>query len=343
MKISAIVPVYNTEKYVGRCIDSIMAQTYSDWDLILVDDGSTDQSGLILDEYQKKDPRISVIHQANFGPGPARNNGIEHAKGDYIVFIDSDDIIKPYYFENLSKKNADVVFIDIDQVDENFHLLHEEHLSRYSSLSRDEFLRRQMTGNIQWGGVRKAVKLQLLKEKDIKFTEHKVGEEALYSFLVVYYAKSIDFICEPVYFYVNRPGSQSNTKEDDPWGPVVQRLRDKTAELGIYEQYADTLNSFLLSALIVSMDNMAQKYTFQEYLKRVKTRIDNYGILYDKKTRIDFKSLNKKVVCMYPLIKLRMTGIFYGVSCLYRHLYKKELKRFLAVVFKSVNQFLDIS
>lgn len=89
--ISIIVPVYNVESYLPMCIDSILSQTFKDFELILIDDGSTDESGKICDKYIKKDPRIKVIHQRNQGLSAARNSGIEIAKGDFITFIDSDD------------------------------------------------------------------------------------------------------------------------------------------------------------------------------------------------------------------------------------------------------------
>ena len=92
-KISVIVPVYNVEKYLHRCVDSILAQTYQNIEIILVDDGSTDNSSLICDEYEKQDSRVKVIHKVNGGLSSARNAGIEAATGDYIGFIDSDDYI----------------------------------------------------------------------------------------------------------------------------------------------------------------------------------------------------------------------------------------------------------
>lgn len=92
-KISVIVPVYNVEKYLSRCIDSIISQTFSDFELILVDDGSTDSSGKICDEYGKKDGRVKVIHKKNGGQSSARNAGIENSTGEYISFVDSDDWI----------------------------------------------------------------------------------------------------------------------------------------------------------------------------------------------------------------------------------------------------------
>lgn len=103
--ISIIVPVYNVEKYINRCVDSILAQSYVDWELILVDDGSTDNSGKICDDYAKENIKISVFHKANGGVSSARNLGITKANGDYITFIDSDDWIDSDYLENFKLGN----------------------------------------------------------------------------------------------------------------------------------------------------------------------------------------------------------------------------------------------
>ena len=99
--ISIIVPVYKVEEYLRRCIDSILSQTYKDFELILVDDGSPDNCGAICDEYAQKDSRITVIHKENGGLSSARNAGLEIAKGDYIGFVDSDDEIAPRCYEAL--------------------------------------------------------------------------------------------------------------------------------------------------------------------------------------------------------------------------------------------------
>ena len=109
-KLSVIVPVYNTEKYLRECIDSILAQTFSDFELILVDDGSTDGSGIICDEYAGKDPRIQVIHQQNGGITVARKSGVRVARGEYVTFVDSDDWIdKDMYRIMLERESADIV------------------------------------------------------------------------------------------------------------------------------------------------------------------------------------------------------------------------------------------
>lgn len=152
MKISVIVPVYNSEKYVRRCIESVIMQTYQNWELIMVDDGSEDNSLTILYEYEKQDSRIKVIHQDNKGPGNARNKGINHATGDYIVFVDSDDRIDENYFSLLSKKTEDVVFINVVQINETTKRKKKEYMSKYSHFSKDRLLRQQLTGKINWGG-----------------------------------------------------------------------------------------------------------------------------------------------------------------------------------------------
>jgi glycosyltransferase involved in cell wall biosynthesis len=120
MLISVIVPVYKVEPYLRRCVDSILAQTFVDFELILVDDGSPDQCPAICDEYAAKDSRIKVIHQPNGGLSDARNKGLANAKGNYIGFVDSDDWIDPNYYEKLLKTliqfNADIACAGIRRV-----------------------------------------------------------------------------------------------------------------------------------------------------------------------------------------------------------------------------------
>lgn len=314
MRISAIVPVYNSEDYIKRCVDSVLAQTYDDWELILIDDGSKDNSLSIMQEYEKKDSRIHVIHQENAGPGLARNAGIQRATGSLIVFIDSDDRIKEHYFEQLSKKEEDVIFIDINQIDEEFRILKTEYMSKYRNLSKDSFIRQQMTGKINWGGVRKAVKKSLLVNNRIEFSNHKIGEEAIYSFLILFYAESFSFINGANYEYINRPGSQSSLQIDDPWGPVATALKNKLIEIGEYDRYADTINAFIATAAIVSLDKIAQKNGYISYRKAAKIRIQRYQDEIDRSYPVDFKSMNKKAFLSYPMLKIGWSAAIYIFS-----------------------------
>lgn len=115
-EISIIIPIYQVEKYLPRCLDSILAQTFADFELILVDDGSTDNSGVICDSYSEKDKRILVLHQQNAGVSAARNAGLDAAQGEYIGFVDADDWVDTEMFrilhEDAKSKNTDIVMCD---------------------------------------------------------------------------------------------------------------------------------------------------------------------------------------------------------------------------------------
>ena len=117
--VSIIIPVYNTEKYLSACIESILAQSFRVFEVVLVDDGSTDGSGRICDEYSKTDARIVVIHKENGGVCSARNAGLDHAKGEYIVFVDADDCLNESHIEHLMDSDADLVLTGIQKIGSN--------------------------------------------------------------------------------------------------------------------------------------------------------------------------------------------------------------------------------
>ena len=125
-KVTVVVPVYNAEKYLTECLESIQRQTYSNIEIILVDDGSKDSSPALCDAFQKKDNRIKVVHKMNEGAGKSRNKGIEMATGDYILFVDSDDYIKSdmyqILYENIIKAKADISICDVLMVKENANI-----------------------------------------------------------------------------------------------------------------------------------------------------------------------------------------------------------------------------
>ena len=146
-RISIIVPVYNIEEYLPRCIESILNQTYTNLQLVLVDDGSKDKSGKICDEYAKKDNRIVVVHKENGGSSSARNKGIEVAMGEYLGFVDSDDYVEPDMYEKMvdtiKETGCNIVQVARDEKDEKGNKLPDicempETVTTYSS---EEFMK----------------------------------------------------------------------------------------------------------------------------------------------------------------------------------------------------------
>lgn len=299
MKISVIVPVYNVADYVEKCIQSVLGQTFSSWELILVDDGSTDNSRDLIRNYAVGDERIRVLHQENSGAGIARNKGIENAVGDYVVFLDSDDYISENYFSLLSLHDEDVVFIDVQDVNTQGEVLKREYMSPFKSYSIDDIIRFQMTGRLPWGGVRKAVKLRLLNEYNIRYSNHKVGEEALYSFNLLNNAKSVAFIEEPLYNYVIREDSLSHTKLDDAWGPVAINLREYIKSIdgskgNGYSHYANTINAFILNAFSGSTRRLCENYPYSQFVKKARERRKLFFEQVDNSYPIDYQHISVK-------------------------------------------------
>lgn len=307
MKFSVIVPVYNAEKYLDRCIKSIQKQSYNNWELILVDDGSSDGSWGIIKNYSNIDKRIYGINQNNSGPGIARNIGIEHAKGDYVVFVDSDDYIDIDYLALLvpKAKQNNLVFIDVVQVNCKGKVIREEKMSIYKDWMKEKFLRSMITGKIPWGGVRKAVSLELLNKYKIRYTDLKIGEEAQFSFQTVYNADTIGFLSEkPVYMYEVHEISQSTIKIDDPWGDTFETMKKQLIDLKLYNKFATTLNSFNVSSTIVSIDRITKYYHGEERKIMIKERVKTYAKRMDNKYGIELKSLTYKAKLFVPFLKM---------------------------------------
>lgn len=217
--ISAIIPVYKVEKYIHRCIASVMNQTYNNIEIILVDDGSPDECGAICDDYAKKDSRIKVIHKENGGVSSARNLGLTLARGEYIVFVDSDDYIAKDMYEVLINDSinsgADVVFCGYTMVDESENVISTCAPKQEGSKETIQALK-QIIGAVD-GGLyygtgpwNKLIKKACIS--DIRFDERiSVSEDALFLVEVIQKCSKIYLDPEPLYFYVQREGSAYHT------------------------------------------------------------------------------------------------------------------------------------
>lgn len=215
MFFSVIIPIYNVEKYLRECVDSVLSQTFEDFELILVNDGSKDNSGAICDEYAQKDSRVKVIHKENGGLSDARNVGTSVANGKYVVYIDSDDYVSGTDFlEKIYEKSQN----DTDIICYKFRKYFEDsntfakcdfsfpELDSYETLAeRVNYLVK--TNSFYCSAWSKAIKLSLLKENGIEFEKGLLGEDQEWYYHVLLKAKSIDGIDKDYIIYRQRANS----------------------------------------------------------------------------------------------------------------------------------------
>jgi glycosyltransferase involved in cell wall biosynthesis len=216
-KISIIVPIYKVEAYINKCVDSIIKQTYKDFELILVDDGSPDNCGQICDEYAKNDNRIKVIHKENGGLSSARNVGLENARGEYIGFVDSDDYINEKMYEVMYKTadfhSSEVVICDFFNVnedqrnDKNYsdEIYRIEHFTNIQAL---EQLYKSKPGTFVYAW-NKLYKRSLFE--DIRFDNGRIYEDEFISHKILYKSNKVTFISNSLYYYVKRTNSILNS------------------------------------------------------------------------------------------------------------------------------------
>lgn len=210
-KITVIIPVYNVENYLERCLKSILYNTYTNLEIICVNDGSTDNSKKILEDYSKRDKRIIVINKKNNGVSSARNAGIKIATGEYIAFVDSDDWIHEKYFEYLIRgiDTADLVICNYIRSYKSGSVETDD-AYRVQSISPIDVLKNKELKSYVWG---KLFRHQLVDE--IRFSESEKLEDSLYNMDVLLNNKNlkINHVDVPLYYYFVRAGSLVNNIE----------------------------------------------------------------------------------------------------------------------------------
>lgn len=207
-EISIIVPVYNVEKYLEKCVDSILAQTFRDFEVVLVDDGATDSSGKLCDQLCEKDARIRVIHKENGGLSSARNAGIENARGNYLAFIDSDDYIDPGMMEELYRNivNEDADLSVCGMFDCYYGKEPKIHEPFYQVMDPKEAIDIAFTGDFSAiSSVNKLYKSSVMK--DIRFPVGKIYEDAFICVDVFLACKKIVLTSKQYYYYYHRENS----------------------------------------------------------------------------------------------------------------------------------------
>ena len=215
MDISVIIPVYNVEQYLKRCIDSVLRQEEVSLEVILVDDGSTDSSGKICDDYVSKNSYVKCLHITNSGPSTAKNVGYDLAHGNYIAFIDSDDEIKQEMFSVMLKSgyqhNADIVCCNYVQVDEEGNISHTEHTGQEYILNQDEALKAILIKDKIYSQCwTKIYKREMLESNHIRNTEGlKTEEDFIYNIQAFACCHTVCIVDKPLYFYTHRNQSLS--------------------------------------------------------------------------------------------------------------------------------------
>lgn len=216
-KISIIVPVYKAEKYINRCIDSILAQTFTDWELLLVDDGSPDRSGKICDEYAIKDKRIRVFHKENGGVSSARNLGIDKMQGKYVTFVDADDWIDVETLEvcinKINEGQLDVLQYSWMRVNDEGQVLMKK-VIKSDVLGLKDFADNANFNVCVWGSL---IKTNIIRERQICFnTKLKLAEDQIFILTALLYAQRIQSISNTFYnYYYNTESATNNTKLSD--------------------------------------------------------------------------------------------------------------------------------
>lgn len=298
--ISIIVPVYNVEEYLIPCVDSILNQTYKTFEIILVDDGSTDRSGEICDELEKKDVRISVHHKPNGGLSDARNYGMKYANAEYITFIDSDDTISPYFLDVLMskmiEKDADIVQCSHTSREENLDTGTGNEYSYNGEEGIKQFLLRKNVYVAAWG---KLYKTELFK--DIKFPYGRINEDVCTTYKVIYRAKKTVCLDHALYWHRMRQGSIMRSPFSEKNFEIVKTADEIREFLGKDAgQYVTEINFYeyktvliLLNALLCSEEHN----NFPEQKKSLRKKIlsvdiDNHFLSVKDKILIRFLQIS---------------------------------------------------
>ena len=284
-KVSIIIPVFNPGNLLYRCLDSVANQTLKEIEIICVDDGSSDNSPEILDEYAKNDSRFKVIHQRNQGAGTARNNGIKHSKGEFILFLDSDDWVEQDMCKKLyahaTQLNSDLVIFDA--------LWHtaDNKINTFSYFSKNEFKEnyrsfvfdyhyikdKLMIGSLGviWS---KFYKSSFVKDNNILFPKHKIYNDVEFHFKTILLANNISYIPEPFYHYIRlgQPSLQTSFREGKDeliWFDVLKGIYNILSENNIMEEIRLDFINYCIYYSFDKLKNIDLEYqdTFLKELK----------------------------------------------------------------------------
>lgn len=290
MLFSIILPIYNVEKYLSICVESILKQTFRDYELILVDDGSTDKSPALCNEFQKQDDRIKVIHKKNGGLSDARNAGTRIAQGKYIIYIDSDDfLISEEFLEKVyqkTEKSPDIIWYKYVKYFDSTEKMDECKFSYSSAVNAENYVSKvkALVEKDAFYGMAwiKAIRRAIIVDNDIQFEVGLLGEDMEWNYHIIYNSNSMELIDEPFLAYRQREGSITST----------HKLKNLTDFIYILEKWSEKIkkeetNTQLQIALYGSLakyySNLLIVYSrlTDKKKKDYKMRVKNLGWLLE--------------------------------------------------------------
>lgn len=325
--VSLIIPLYNAEKYIRRCLDSAMQQTFSDMEIIVVNDGSEDSSLEICREYEKLDSRFRVIDKENTGVSDSRNRAIDLAQGEYLQFLDSDDWLAPDATESLvyaaKKYDCDLVIADFYRVD-GAVFTEKQHIRERGLLTREQYAEYMMQepADFYYGVLwNKLYRYSIIKDYQIRMNlELRWCEDFLFNLSYIRHAKRFTAIQTPIYYYMKRKGSivSSDWKKANAVLLKFQLLKEYKAlyqSMNLYEENKLRINAYVLAiakdgGVAAPMSRRRKKLDEEDYIEDELppgyTRVTHgFEPVYDEHSRI-------LILGSFPSVKSRENSFYYG-------------------------------
>lgn len=325
--VSLIIPLYNAEKYIRRCLDSAMQQTFSDMEIIVVNDGSEDSSLEICREYEKLDSRFRVIDKENTGVSDSRNRAIDLAQGEYLQFLDSDDWLAPDATESLvyaaKKYDCDLVIADFYRVD-GAVFTEKQHIRERGLLTREQYAEYMMQepADFYYGVLwNKLYRHSIIKDYQIRMNlELRWCEDFLFNLSYIRHAKRFTAIQTPIYYYMKRKGSivSSDWKKANAVLLKFQLLKEYKAlyqSMNLYEENKLRINAYVLAiakdgGVAAPMSRRRKKLDEEDYIEDELppgyTRVTHgFEPVYDEHSRI-------LILGSFPSVKSRENSFYYG-------------------------------
>lgn len=300
--ISVIIPVYNNEKYLKDCLNSVLAQTYMKLQVIVVDDGSTDKSGMILDQYTLEDSRVEVFHNQNQGVSAARNFGLKRAVGEFITFVDSDDLLEPNMYENLMnqffKNDVDIVHCGYKKIKLDGTSILVQGTNKIYEFNRTEGMLHFIKGDMFTGALwNKMYKSYILK--NIYFDESiKINEDVLFNFYAFQRAKKTIFVDKTFYHYYERENASTKRTPNLKRTSDCRAVAEAIYNASIGEDYEVVARLKYIMSLMnqyraMLYDSIKQTKSERKKLKRLINELLKQDTNIGKKYIINYRMMDK--------------------------------------------------